>query len=261
MIVKNLSELKWDTHPFKETKVSLFPANVKLENILFLDVETTSKKAQLSELNERKQQLWEKKANRFMKYESKEDYASTTIEELYVEKAALFPEYGQIVCVSIGFLKGQDFKKLSFIGNEKDILTNLIKAVQLIQSTAKIRFTHVCTCNGKFFDMPYLNRRAMHQGLLLPYFIYSANAKPWEQTHIDLIEFWRSGANLGDNTFDSICEMLGVESPKGEIDGSKVGTTFWQENDIIKIALYCEQDITKLFECVQKLFNLNQITL
>jgi len=38
-------------------------------------------------------------------------------------------------------------------------------------------------------------------------------------------------------------EYFGIPSPKDDIDGSEVAKVFYEENDIDRIARYCEKDV------------------
>jgi hypothetical protein len=39
-----------------------------------------------------------------------------------------------------------------------------------------------------------------------------------------------------------MCKVLGIPSPKGDIDGSQVGHVFYVDKDIDRIVTYCEKD-------------------
>ena len=39
-----------------------------------------------------------------------------------------------------------------------------------------------------------------------------------------------------------MCKVLGIPSPKGDIDGSQVGRVYYVEKDIDRIVTYCEKD-------------------
>ena len=38
-------------------------------------------------------------------------------------------------------------------------------------------------------------------------------------------------------------KILGIPSPKGDIDGSQVAHVFYVEKDIDRIVIYCEKDV------------------
>ena len=39
-----------------------------------------------------------------------------------------------------------------------------------------------------------------------------------------------------------MCKVLGIPSPKGDIDGSQVGQVYYVDKDIDRIITYCEKD-------------------
>jgi hypothetical protein len=41
---------------------------------------------------------------------------------------------------------------------------------------------------------------------------------------------------------------MGVESPKEDIDGSQVHSTFWVEKDFERIKVYCEKDVETVIQ-------------
>src|SRR5687768_1292848 len=96
---------------------------VPLQNILFLDIETVSQYAGFDGLSEEWKELWEKKAEGLIR--NKENL---TVESVY-ERAAIYAEFGKIVCISCGVLQinGSQKKLLlkSFAGDdEREILSS-----------------------------------------------------------------------------------------------------------------------------------------
>lgn len=49
--------------------------------------------------------------------------------------------------------------------------------------------------------------------------------------------------------------VLGIPSPKDDIDGSEVRDVFYEENDIDRIVTYCEKDTITVAQIVLKLRN------
>ena len=71
-----------------------------LHTILFLDIETVSQYATFTEVPEDWASLWRRKAENMMR-----DKPAPTAEELY-ERAAIYAEFGKIICISCGVLSG-----------------------------------------------------------------------------------------------------------------------------------------------------------
>jgi len=90
--------------------------NLKLENILVLDIETVPASEDYDSLDDRWKELWDKKANFLLKDDD------DTPESVY-DKAGIYAEFGKIVCISVGvfFHQGSDlnFKIKSFYGHDK----------------------------------------------------------------------------------------------------------------------------------------------
>lgn len=224
------------------------------KNVLFLDIETASgyKSIQLSpdEKKEKLLSLWTRKAGPL-----KNDN-NLLPEELYVERAALFPEFGKIVCVSFCYIKVED--EISFItksfyeGTEKEIL----EQVQMFLSDTKLRDYILCAHNGKEFDFPYICKRMIINGVSIPPILNISGKKPWEINHKDTMEMWRFGDIKSFVSLDLLCFSLGIESPKESLSGDKVSAAFY-DGKIKEIVEYCEKDtvaLAKVFMAINGLY-------
>jgi hypothetical protein len=58
--------------------------------------------------------------------------------------------------------------------------------------------------------------------------------------HLDTLELWKFGDYKHYTSLKLMCKVLGIPSPKGDIDGSQVGHVFYVDKDIDRIA-YCER--------------------
>lgn len=54
--------------------------------------------------------------------------------------------------------------------------------------------------------------------------------------------------------------MLGIPSPKEDIDGSMVRDVYYEENDLERIVQYCEQDVITVAQVFLKLRNEELLT-
>lgn len=168
-----------------------------------------------------------------------------TWENFYSSKAALFAEFGKIVCVSMGFVVDEKINVKSFCSdNEKQILEDVSKAID--------KATSLVAHNGKDFDYPLLCRRMIINGVRLPSLLQIQNLKPWEIKLEDTIEMWKFGQFNHRASLALMCELFGLPSPKGDMDGSKVAQVF-NEGDYQKIATYCEGDVIALINVYRKL--------
>ncbi len=210
-------------------------SKLNLENILFLDIETVPEFEQFSDLDIDKQALWESKS----KYQRKDDF---TAEEFY-ERAGIWAEFGKIVCISVGYFNFhgdlRKFRVTSFYGDE----------VQLLKDFKNLLISHfsqtkhlLCAHNGKEFDFPYIARRMIINNIELPYKLNLFGKKPWEVPHLDTLELWKFGDYKTFTSLKLLTNVLGIPSPKDDIDGSEVRGVYYEENDIDRIITYCEKD-------------------
>ena len=100
-----------------------------------------------------------------------------------------------------------------------------------------------CGHNIKEFDLPYLCRRMMINGLSLPQCLKMSGLKPWQVTHRDTMELWRFGDYKHYTSLDLLATVLGITSSKSDMDGSMVADAYWLENNLENISAYCLQDV------------------
>ena len=68
---------------------------MNFENILFIDIETVSQYKNYEDMPEDYKYVWNKK------YERNEYLNALNVSEAYENKAAIFAEYGKIVCITL----------------------------------------------------------------------------------------------------------------------------------------------------------------
>ncbi len=226
-------------------------------NILFLDIETVSNVAEFDQLSESMQKFWQKKASSWVK--SGETNNDDQYPQLYKDKAAIFAEYGKIVCISIGYISvdaqsGEtSFRVKSFFGDdERVILEEFLSLIgKSFNNPEKHRF---CGHNIKEFDIPYICRRAVIHQIPLPGIFQLAGKKPWEIKHlIDTLEEWKFGDFKHFISLALLAELLGIPTPKDDIDGSLVGKVYWEENNLERIKTYCQKDVVTVARIYNKL--------
>lgn len=209
---------------------------IKLQNILFLDVETVPEFENFNDLDPDTQKLYEQKTA----YQRKEDF---TAEEFY-ERAGIWAEFGKIICLSVGFfaIKNNDrqFRVKSFSGTEEQILKDFYN---LLQNHFNEPQYILCGHNVKEFDFPFLARRYFINGLPLPEKLNLMGKKPWEIPHLDTLEMWKFGDYKHYTSLKLLTHVLGIPSPKDDIDGSEVAKVYYVEKNIDRIVTYCEKDV------------------
>ena len=184
--------------------------------------------------------------------------------ELYNTKAPIFPEFGKILCISVGDMwknkEDDDFYliKIHTFSNEDEgvLLNDFINHPKLGPILDKVAgkfdkvqdgFWALCAHNGRVFDFPFIAKRMIVHGLKLPAMFDYAHLKPWEQNHIiDTKETWSFGIWDAAVSLDLLSDMFNTASSKDDIDGSQVKDIFWIEKDLPRIAKYCEKDVVAL---------------
>jgi DNA polymerase elongation subunit (family B) len=211
-------------------------SKTKLSNILFLDIETVPEVSQFSDLSEKKQEMFAKKTE----YQRKEEL---TPEEFY-ERAGIWAEFGKIVCISVGFFdpfsQDKTLRIKSFYGKEESRILTDFKT--LLEKYFYQPQHLLCAHNGKEFDFPYIARRMIINRIPLPEKLNLFGKKPWEVAHLDTLELWKFGDFKHYTSLNLLTEILGIASPKEDIDGSQVAQVYYEEDDLERIARYCEND-------------------
>jgi predicted PolB exonuclease-like 3'-5' exonuclease len=209
--------------------------NLNLEHILFLDIETVPETEYFSELDDVKQALWDHKS----KYQRRDEF---TAEEFY-DRAGIWAEFGKIVCISVGYFKTEDVARTfivsSFYGDEITILKDFKN--MLIKHFSSNKHL-LCAHNGKEFDFPYIARRMIIHNIELPYKLNLFGKKPWEVPHLDTLELWKFGDYKTYTSLKLLTNVLGIPSPKDDIDGSEVYRVYYKEKEVDRIIVYCEKD-------------------
>ena len=212
--------------------------------ILFLDIETVSHEKSFDQLNERMQKLWSHKAEQISKGDE-----NATPESIY-DRAAIYAEFGKIVCISVGFFNGERFRLKSFYSHDEKAL--LADFADMLNKHYDSPYAQLCAHNGKEFDFPYIARRMMINGIQIPRVLQVAGKKPWETNFIDTMELWKFGDYKNFTSLDLLCAILGIPTPKDDINGSEVGRVYWEENDLERIKTYCQKDVLAIAQLMRR---------
>ncbi|MDI6833252.1 MAG: 3'-5' exonuclease [Bacteroidales bacterium] len=220
-------------------------AKIPIENILFIDIETVPMASQYDALDENFKSLWDKKSVYLSK--SDEDDPSTLF-----ERAGIYAEFGKIVCISAGRIQNDEIKTKSYYShNEKKLLQEFADDLSIF--TRNIPNLYLCAHNGKEFDFPYIIRRMIINQIPIPYILNTRNKNRYELPFIDTMEMWKFGDYKHFTSLALLCELFGIPTPKDDIDGSEVARVYYEENDLERIKLYCEKDVTALIEVYKRL--------
>ncbi|HSH52505.1 MAG TPA: 3'-5' exonuclease [Bacteroidales bacterium] len=212
--------------------------HIKIENILFLDIETVPQYSDFEKVPEAFKQFWEKKSSFFREEEQ-------TASDVY-QRAGIYAEYGKIICISVGIIahkvEGQFIRLKSFYSDDENILLN--EFAQMLTKYYKTnKSIYLCAHNGKEFDFPYMARRMLVNGISLPTILDVAGKKPWEVTFLDTMELWKFGDYKHYTSLNLLTHIFNIPTPKDDIDGSMVADIYWNEKDIARIVRYCEKDV------------------
>ncbi len=204
-----------------------------LHNLLVIDIETVPQYSSFDQVPEHLQKLWDQKTQ----YQRKEE----TPEGFY-ERAGIWAEFGKIICISAGIFTGGKTAGLrvkSFASHNEKVLLEGFSALLNSQPASLI----LCAHNGKEFDFPYICRRMLVNGLKTPSQLEISGKKPWEVNHLDTMELWKFGDYKSYTSLSLLTAIFDIPTPKDDIDGSMVGHVYWVEDQLERIATYCEKDV------------------
>ena len=137
-----------------------------------------------------------------------------------VDKNGTMAEFSRVVCVSIGYLDGDDphvhaesqVDEVYLLSSLKDTLEKRPKASGIL-----------CTHSGNGFDIPFLAARMILNGLRLPPQLDVIGVKPWLIPHIDTMDLWPASKFVSMRT---LALALGLPDPKAGGSGAQVSELY-----------------------------------
>ena len=211
--------------------------HVKIEKVLFLDIETVPQYATYDELPERLKEFWNHKATKIKVNE-------TDTPEMVYERAGIYSEFGKIICISVGFIHNDKLRIKSFAGDDEAQL--LRDFATMLENNFNKAGTLLCAHNGKEFDFPYIARRMLIHSISLPFLLDIAGKKPWEVPYVDTMELWKFGDYKNYTSLALLTAIFDIPSPKDDINGSQVGEYYWVRNELPRIVIYCQKDVVAI---------------
>lgn len=209
---------------------------LNIQNVLFLDIETVPQYPDYDGLDESSRGLWEHKAKILTK-------GGQTGDEIY-QRAGIYAEFGKIICISVGFINvdvtKREFRSRSFFGDDEAKILNDFAG--MLNSHFNKPHHVLCGHNGKEFDFPYIARRMIINSVKIPRILQISGLKPWEVQHLDTMELWKFGDWKSYTSISLLAHVLGIPTPKDDIDGSDVARVYYEENDLDRIEQYCRKD-------------------
>ena len=224
-----------------------------MNDALFIDIETVPAQSDFQLLDPEWQSLWIAKLSKTMP----ENFSEA---ETYRDKAGIMAEFGRVVCIATGYF-GEDkttrnvlFKVRAVAGSdEKSVLEEWIRMVDKFYALFPgFRFVGH---NIKEFDIPYLCRRMMALGVSLPRYLQISGMKPWETNLVDTMHQWRFGDTRHYISLNLLAHVLGIPTPKDDMDGSQVQEVFYRDGDLERIKKYCIKDVVTVARVMQRFRN------
>ncbi len=220
---------------------------VDLQQVMVIDIETVAQHQHYGDMEERFQPLWDLKIRNSL--EDGENPADK------YPNAGLHAEFGKIICISAGVYHVRNgeryFRIKSFYGDDEHaLLADFVRLLQT-QPTGLI----LCGHNIKGFDLPFLCRRMLINGLRIPTQLDVTGKKPWEINHLDTMELWRFGDFRHYSSLNLLAAVFDIPTPKDDISGEDVYRVYYEENNLERIRVYCEKDVITTAQLLLKLRN------
>jgi hypothetical protein len=73
------------------------------------------------------------------------------------------------------------------------------------------------------------------------------------------MDLWKFGDYKNYTSLELLTTILGIPTPKDDIDGSMVAGIYYGENDIERIVRYCEKDVLAIVRIMMRFMNLPKI--
>ena len=203
------------------------------KKILWFDIETAPEVNGSEFSSYPKKRLWENKMI--------EKGITTTFERSYMEKASIYPEFAKVVCISYS------------INNQIKSLIGQDEAILLMQFNEVLAFHQDAVLGGfniNEFDIPFLWKRMMINGIKPHKKLCIGNAKPREIDTIDVFKI-RKQTSFG-CSLDLLSMTLLGESPKLEMSWSNVAYCYYADN-LSMIKEDCDGDVQFTERCYKKL--------
>lgn len=143
-------------------------------------------------------------------------------QEVWEQKAALYAEFGKVVCVVVGRIdtEGNLLLKTLCSRYEKTLLEMLADILNKGKG-------NLVGHNIIEFDSPYLLRRMWANGIVPPEVLNTDGKPKWELKLSDTMDMWSGSAYKYKAGLDLICHTLGIPSPKTDMTGSQVAEVYY----------------------------------
>lgn len=186
-----------------------------------------------------------------------QDSAPDAVEDAW-RKTALDASQGELVAISWASDDAGPFTAIrSKHHDERVVLAEFFGQLQAHLTANAVRLADgrelwedepFFVCHNSAFDLGFLWRRSIVLGIRPPFKIPAPDARPGLFGCT-----MRAWAGPRDTiSLDRLCCALGVQSPKGDMDGSKVFDA-WRAGELDRIAKYNAVDVVATRECWRRL--------
>lgn len=225
---------------------------IDLNDLVFIDIETV----RLTDSLEKDSDLYKSWEYKLRYTKENEDIENKPLEISYKQKAALYAEFGKIICITIGKIQDDKIKIKSFYSSdEKELLLGFSKAVDAILSSNKKAI--LCGHAIKGFDVPYIMRRCLINRVDVPSLVDTSTAKPWDLPLLDINELWKGSGFYGASLLNITTAFGIIPSSKVDMDGSETSDVYYSEKEegLERIKDYCERDVIAVANLVRVIRN------
>jgi hypothetical protein len=66
----------------------------------------------------------------------------------------------------------------------------------------------------------------------------------------DTLQLWRFGDVKHYTSLKLLALILGIDSPKDDMEGKDVGRVYWREKDLPRIIQYCRRDVVTVAQLI-----------
>lgn len=211
-----------------------------LNELLVIDIETVPQFPAFSDLSDNWQDLWQEKVAKTMPDD-------TPPEESYRKRAGILAEFGKIICISTAVFSYNDMKinglrvKSVSGDDERAVLEGFVAICNKMYG--RNRNFQFAGHNIREFDIPYICRRMIINGMLLPEYLQLNDRKPWEVRMMDTLSWWKFGDYKHYTSLHLMANVLGIPTSKTDMDGSMVQDVYYKEHDLQRIVDYCQRDV------------------
>lgn len=211
-----------------------------LKDLFVIDIETVPQVAAYDLLTPGWQELWNEKMAKTMP-------SDTPMAEAYSKRAGILAEFGKIICISTAIFTETAKKQLglrvkSLYGDdEKTLLKEFIGLCQKMYEHNE--YFQFAGHNIREFDIPYICRRLIINGISVPSYMNYQDKKPWEVKMFDTLSWWKFGDYKNYTSLHLLASVMGIPSSKSDMDGSMVQHVYYKERDLKRIVEYCQKDV------------------